>query len=83
MTKSELNISFKSNLWWADSLKMIRKDKKFTLDKVESMTGIAPPYLSQLENGKHDIKLSTFEKIIESYGYEVTVTLKDDSNKCG
>jgi len=77
LTKSELNISFNSNLWWADSLKMIRKDKKFTLDEVESMTGIAPPYLSQLENGKHDIKLSTFEKIIESYGYEISIVSKE------
>ena len=71
------------NAWWADSLKNIRKYRKMTLGDVEQLTGISKPYLSQLENGKHDIKLSTFEKIIESYGYEVTVTLKDDSNKCG
>jgi transcriptional regulator with XRE-family HTH domain len=57
---------------------MIRKDKKLTLDDVGSMTGMKESYLSRLENGKHDIKLSTFEKIVESYGYEISIVPKEE-----
>ncbi len=78
MTKNDSKISFIGNLWWADSLKMIRKDKKLTLDDVGSMTGMKESYLSRLENGKHDIKLSTFEKIVESYGYEISIVPKEE-----
>ena len=65
------------NVWWADSLKNMRKYHKMTLDDVENITGIAKPYLSQLENGKHDVKISTLEKIVDVYGYELTIKPKE------
>ena len=65
------------NVWWSDSLKNIRKYHKMTLDDVENITGIAKPYLSQLENGKHDVKISTLEKIVDVYGYELTIKPKE------
>lgn len=49
-----------------------------TLDDVENITGIAKPYLSQLENGKHDVKISTLEKIVDVYGYELTIKPKEE-----
>jgi|TARA_R110002020_G_scaffold270016_1_gene485337 transcriptional regulator with XRE-family HTH domain len=66
------------NVWWSDSLKNIRKYHKMTLDDVENITGIAKPYLSQLENGKHDVKISTLEKIVDVYGYELTIKPKEE-----
>ena len=65
------------NALWADSLKNMRKYHKKTLDDVENITGIAKPYLSQLENGKHDVKISTLEKIVDVYGYELTIKPKE------
>ena len=66
------------NVWWSDSLKNIRKYHKMTLDDVENITGIAKPYLSQLENGKHDVKISTLEKIVDVYGYELPIKPKEE-----
>ena len=65
------------NAWWADSLKNMRKYHKMTLDDVENATGIAKSYLSQLENGRHDVKMSTVEKIVDVYGYELTIKPKE------
>ncbi len=48
-----------------------------TLDDVENATGIAKSYLSQLENGRHDVKMSTVEKIVDVYGYELTIKPKE------
>jgi transcriptional regulator with XRE-family HTH domain len=44
-----------------------------TLVDVGNLTGISKTYLSQLENGKHDVKLSTLEKITKALGYEIHV----------
>ena len=71
--KERINLPLEQDKWWATSLKIIRKSQQMTLTDVENLTGISKTYLSQLENGKHDVKLSTFEKIKKALGYELNV----------
>ena len=71
--KERINLPLEQDKWWATSLKIIRKSQQMTLTDVENLTGISKTYLSQLEKGKHDVKLSTFEKITKELGYEINV----------
>jgi len=75
--KERINLPLEQDKWWATSLKIIRKSQQMTLTDVENLTGISKTYLSQLENGKHDVKLSTFEKITKALGYEINVVPTD------
>ncbi len=56
-------------------LKEARKEAKLTQEELAERTGTKKSYISRIENGKSDIQLSTYSKIIES-GLGKTLNIK-------
>ena len=46
-------------------LQEARKEAKITQEELANRTGTKKSYISRIENGKSDIQLSTFYKLIE------------------
>lgn len=52
-------------------LKELRKNKNYTLDDIEELTGIKRGTYSNYENGKTEPKLKTWQKLADFYGVSV------------
>ncbi|MFK7906824.1 MAG: helix-turn-helix domain-containing protein [Chitinophagales bacterium] len=50
-----------------------RKEKKWTQKKMAEHIGVKPEFLSRIENGKVDVQLSTFIKILNCLGKSIEV----------
>jgi len=60
-------------VWWSKVIKKLRKEKGLTLADMEKLTGLHQPYLSSLENGKHNPKIATLEKILKALDQELII----------
>jgi transcriptional regulator with XRE-family HTH domain len=54
-------------------LKKIRKEKKLTIQKAAKDIGISWTYLGQIETGYRKGNLVIIEKILNYYGYKLSV----------
>lgn len=55
-----------------NNLKIIREEKRLSLDKLAQLTGISKSMLGQIENGKSNPTITTLSKI--AYGLNIQVT---------
>ena len=61
-------------LW--DSLAYVRRRSGKTQEEVAQVAGVSRNYISLMERGKaHGITISTLEKIVAAYGFEMTINL--------
>ena len=56
-----------------------RKEKELSQKEVSRLTGITEATISAIENNKTDGKLSTIEKLLNLYGYELRL-IRSTSN---
>jgi ribosome-binding protein aMBF1 (putative translation factor) len=47
-------------------LKDVRQDLKITQKQLAEKTGTKKSYISRIENGKSDIQISTYQKLVET-----------------
>jgi len=59
-------------------LKIYRTAKNLSQDDLSAETGFSKPYISNVENGKHNISLVNAVKIAEFFGKSVNDMLNDD-----
>lgn len=59
-----------------NELRAIRNRCNYTLKDVEKITGIHAQTLSEYENSKVRITVSTLEKIVKSYGLDLYIFFK-------
>jgi len=58
-------------LIWAEKLKELRKETNLSQQKLAEKTGLKKSFISRIENGKVDIQLSTFLKILNGLGKSI------------
>lgn len=65
----------KAQSWYfAEVLKEERKERKMTQSELAEKIGKKREYISQLENGKIDMQLSTFISILQALGLKLTLS---------
>ena len=52
-------------------LKQARRNKRMTQAELAAFLGLPQGYISQVENGKHDIKVSTMQDWAKVLGFEL------------
>ncbi|ATC37703.1 XRE family transcriptional regulator [Elizabethkingia anophelis] len=62
------------NWYYTELIKDTRKSKKMTQQELADKIGKKREYISQLEQGKTDIQLSNFIKIVHALGLEITIS---------
>ena len=55
-------------------IEQARKDAKMTQEELADKIGADKSYISRIENGKTEPKISTFYKIIEALGLKINFT---------
>lgn len=60
-------------------LKMLREKRGIKSKEVAERTGITPQSISRIENGKHDVSLTTLQKILAVMGYELKDLAYDET----
>ena len=70
----------KLNLIMANNLKMIRKEKKLSLDKVARLTGISKSMLGQIERKETNPTITTVWKIANGLKISFTSLIKEKEN---
>lgn len=58
-------------LIWAEKLKDLRKETNLSQQALAEKTGLKKSFISRVENGKVDIQLSTFLKILQGLGKSI------------
>lgn len=58
-------------LIWAEKLKELRKETSLSQQALADITGLKKSFISRVENGKVDIQLSTFLKILQGLGKSI------------
>lgn len=58
-------------LIWAEKLKELRKETSLSQQALAEKTGLKKSFISRVENGKVDIQLSTFLKILQGLGKSI------------
>lgn len=58
-------------LIWAEKLKGLRKETSLSQQALAEKTGLKKSFISRVENGKVDIQLSTFLKILQGLGKSI------------
>lgn len=58
-------------LIWAEKLKELRKQTSLSQQALAEKTGLKKSFISRIENGKVDIQLSTFLKILHGLGKSI------------
>jgi HTH-type transcriptional regulator/antitoxin HipB len=58
-------------LIWAKKLKELRKETSLSQQALAEKTGLKKSFISRVENGKVDIQLSTFLKILQGLGKSI------------
>jgi len=61
-----------------NNIKKLRKQNKFTLEKLSRLTGLTRGYLSRIERSEKAPPYSTLNKIAGAMGLEVTTFLRED-----
>ena len=65
----------------SSNIKMIRKDRKMTLDRVAALTGLTKGYLSKIERSKKAPPYSTINKIAVAFGVDAASLLGEGFRK--
>lgn len=58
-------------------LKIARIEKELSMDEVTKLTGVAKSTISEMESGKKSPTVTTINKVIEAYGYELRIVKKE------
>ena len=61
-------------LIWAEKLKDLRKNSKLSQRDLAEKTGLKKSFISRIENGKVDMQLSTFLKILNGLGGQLQIS---------
>lgn len=56
---------------WAEKLRELRKETSLTQRDLADKTGLKKSFISRVENGKVDVQLSTFLKILNGLGKSI------------
>ena len=60
-------------------LKIIRKNRGLTLNKVAEMTGLSQSFLTRLENGERGLTVQTAKKLAYAYDVSINELLRNDT----
>ena len=60
-------------------LRIIRKNRGLTLNKVADMTGLSQSFLTRLENGERGLTVSTAKKLAYAYDVSINELLRNDT----
>ena len=60
-------------------LRIIRKNRGLTLNKVADMTGLSQSFLTRLENGERNLTVPTAKKLAFAYDVSVNELLRNDT----
>jgi transcriptional regulator with XRE-family HTH domain len=61
---------------FGERVRMLRKKRDWKLVDLSVETGLGRVFLSNLENGKHEPKLSTIKKLADAFGLTASQLLK-------
>lgn len=59
-------------------IRMCRNSKKWSLVTLSAESEVAQSTIQEIETGKRNCRLDTFEKIINAMGYEIEVLKTDE-----
>ena len=60
-----------------EQFKQCRKEKGINQSKLSQLSGIARSTIWRFETGKHEIKVSSFEKLVNAIGYKIILIDKN------
>ena len=60
-------------------LRIIRKNRGLTLNKVADMTGLSQSFLTRLENGERGLTVQTAKKLAYAYDVSINELLRNDT----
>lgn len=51
-----------------------RRKRGLSLYRISVLTGVSIRHLHQIENGKHDVRVSTLQKILKAFNQQLNFT---------
>ena len=63
---------------WSSELREARHNKKLTLEQLGELIGMSKHYLSCMERGVHEPRISTLEKVFNALEYDLVVKNRNE-----